>query len=132
MNEIGFPYGDRYWFEKFPTGIPLIIREFKNLKSQYTETIINKKETLYKDDDITIHTINGVIESINDEPAIIAGNIKYWFKNNKHHREFGPAISFGGHNELFYFYENYNFENEEEFINFQRSKKLKEILDGQR
>jgi len=104
------------------------IYEMEHHKSDYTEETINDKEKIYIGKGTKIHTVNGLIESINDEPAVefCCGQVKYWFKENKLHREYGPAIVT---NEIEKYYINHiEVSTDEEFTNFKRRKILGEVL----
>lgn len=104
------------------------VKELEDHKSDYVEQTINEHEKIYFGKGTKIHTVNGLIESTNDEPAVefCCGQIKYWFKKNKLHRNTGPAIIT---NEIKkYFCNDEEIVGDEELINFSRYKLLNEIL----
>jgi len=75
----GFNTDNKYWVEFL-----------KNEDLIHTQ--MNEYE-LHTNPFVRITTINGIIESIKDNPSIeYYNNVKYWFKNNEFHREWGPAI----------------------------------------
>jgi len=119
-------YCNELW--KAPDGYHWI-KELKDHKSDYTLEIINEHEKIYKGKGTIIHTVDDKIESINDKPAVefCCGQIKYWFKNNQLHREYGPAIITTEFEK--YFINNEEISTDEEKINFNRSKILAEILN---
>jgi hypothetical protein len=131
----GFPANSDYWIKEINGDywVNDLIKEInENGKSsnKYTQSkhIINGEEYIfYSGGSAKITTLNGVIESIDDNPAVEYGEfVKYWFKNNKLHREHHPAIITSGGVKM-YFLNDIEF-TEEEFINDDRNKKLKDIL----
>ena len=76
--------GDNKWYKY---GVELTEDEFK---SEFNDKLLFKK-TIEFDGDIRT-TKNGKLHSYNDEPALIKGNKKEWYKDGLLHRIIGPAI----------------------------------------
>ena len=83
-----------------------------------------------------ITDLNGIIQSVNDEPAVIysigsISSVHYWFKDNKLHRENGPAIDVTNvpNGTKMYFLDDFEI-TEERLRNYNRYNRLKDILQN--
>lgn len=88
--------GDNKWYKY---GVELTEDEFK---SEFNDKLLLKK-TIEIDGDIR-KTKNGKLHSYNDEPALVKGNKKEWYKDGLLHRIDGPAITIDDNIEAWYRY----------------------------
>lgn len=65
--------------------------------------IIDYEPSKLKAEEIKIWKYDGVlVQSIDDQPALISDGVKYWFKNGFQHRDNGPAVEGCVHNKYYW------------------------------
>lgn len=128
----GFPSSSEYWIKQLNGTHSLN----NNYKYNAVEEIIDGKKCLVYisiSPPVRIITLDGMIQSINDKPAVFYGNnnhVEYWFKDNKLHRENGPAIEVKIQNGTKMYFLNDIEVSEEQQKNHNRYNRLKDILQN--